>query len=171
MLLGNSIYIRLTSRRIGDILTTETGFKVSFESAIVPQWRKGVIRLHNVNVLCNNDTWTEYKRTHFTPPTSDSDTFDASDVDINWTYWNLNIEHADVTLSLMQWFEGRGLVTNCKIKGVSGVVDREHIIWSEDWKPVKRRPLLGDFELERFVVEDMKVILIVTVLILKGSTI
>lgn len=99
-------------------MTDETGFKINFESAIVPQWRNGVIRLRNVSVTCNDKSWQEYNRSRHDGLTP----FNVDDVDINWTYWNLKIECVDVTLSLAQWFEGRGLVRDCKIKGVSGDV-------------------------------------------------
>ncbi|KAJ3095299.1 Mitochondrial distribution and morphology protein 31, mitochondrial precursor [Phlyctochytrium planicorne] len=61
----------------------------------------------------------------------------------------------DVTLSLWRWLDGKGLIKECTLKGVRGVVDRRHIVWDPNWVPSRRHPLPGDFEMEKFVVEDL----------------
>lgn len=60
-------------------------------------------------------------------------------------------------------FPGKGIVRDCVMKGVRGVVDRRTVDWSQfEWDPVESREshVPGIFELERFSVED----LVVTVL-------
>ena len=50
---------------------------------------------------------------------------------------------------------GRGLITECTLKGVRGVMDRRHVTWSPDWKPTRRAAQPGDFEMDHFVIEDL----------------
>lgn len=130
------------------MLTTETGFKVTFESAILPKWSKGVIRLQNVSFVCNNETWIALLK-------ETNPNLIESNVDVNWTYWNINVKHVDVQLSVWQWLDGRGFLTELKLKGVTGDVQRSHIDWAEQWIPTLRNARIGDFELSKFVIEDM----------------
>lgn len=78
--------------------------KVTFESAIVPRWKEGVIRLENVSIICNDETWTELKNAERAqkglPPLA------PGELDVNWTYWDLTFRHIDVTLSLWRWLDG-----------------------------------------------------------------
>ena len=46
-------------------LMKETGMKITFESALVPQWKDGTLRLENVNIQCDKDSWIEYKTLEF----------------------------------------------------------------------------------------------------------
>ncbi|KAI8922532.1 mitochondrial distribution and morphology protein family 31/32 [Powellomyces hirtus] len=142
-------------KAISDYVTEETGMKVTFESAIVPRWKEGVIRLENVSIICNDQTWTELKnaeRRHkgMLP-------YGPGELDVNWTYWDLTFRHIDVTLSLWRWLDGKGLIKECSLKGVRGEIDRRHVEWPEDWTPIRREPQAGDFEMSRFVVEDLLV--------------
>jgi mitochondrial distribution and morphology protein 31 len=59
----------------------------------------------------------------------------------------MTIESVDVTLSLWRWLEGRGILEECLMKGVRGVVDRRHIKFDPDWTPARRDPLPGDFDM------------------------
>ncbi|KAJ3092714.1 Mitochondrial distribution and morphology protein 31, mitochondrial precursor [Quaeritorhiza haematococci] len=156
LVLANSLQFQgYVAKRISDYLTRETGFNITFESAIVPNWREGTIRLKNVQVLCNADTWTELKREE-KKAKGLGDLVDG-EVDVNWTYWDLTIKSVDVTLSLWRWLEGRGLLKEAIMKGARGAVDRRHIWWDPNWKPARRNALPGDFELDRFVVEDLQI--------------
>lgn len=53
------------------------------------------------------------------------------------------------------------LISCSTFLSVRGVVDRRHIAWSDDWKPVRKRPDLrigsADFEIDGFHVEDLLV--------------
>ncbi|KAJ3283391.1 Mitochondrial distribution and morphology protein 31, mitochondrial precursor [Borealophlyctis nickersoniae] len=147
------------AQRVSDYLTHETGWKVMFESAIVPRWADGRIRLDNVSLVCNADTWKEWKKMDRAKrglaPLTDEE------IDTNFTYWDMTIRHVDVSLSLWQWLDGRGLVTKCTLKGVRGVStipkDRRHIWWDPEWTPTRRVAQMGDFEIGDFVVEDFLV--------------
>jgi distribution and morphology protein 31 len=155
LFLSNSLQFQeLIAKLISDYLTKETGFNISFESAIVPQWRQGVIRFGNVVIKCNNKTWIELlrKRHQLLYPNTP---FNQDGIDTNWSYWDVTVENIDVTLSLWRWLEGKGILTECQLKGVRGTIDRRHIIWPEDWVPVRRKPQQGDFNLDNFVVDDL----------------
>ncbi|KAJ1554040.1 Mitochondrial distribution and morphology protein 31, mitochondrial precursor [Nowakowskiella sp. JEL0078] len=144
---------KFVAKKIGDFLTRETGFTILFESAIVPNWREGTIRLRNVSLLCTGDSYKallDTLRAEKKLPALTSEEYNR-----NWTYWDVTIQSVDVTLSLWRWIEGRGLVKECSMKGVRGVVDRSHILNDPDWQPSRRFPLPGDFDLDKFVVEDL----------------
>ncbi|KAJ3025923.1 Mitochondrial distribution and morphology protein 31, mitochondrial precursor, partial [Rhizophlyctis rosea] len=141
------------AQSISDYLTKETGWKISFESAIIPRWRDGKLRLDNVSLVCDGDTWREYKREERARKGLPAST--EGELDTNFTYFDVSVRHVDVGLSLWRWLDGRGLLTECTLKGVRGVVDRRHVVWSPDWVPTRRQPQPGDFEMDNFVVEDL----------------
>lgn len=61
LLVANSLsFQEYLASKIGKALTQDTGFDVKFESAIVPVWRDGTIRLGNVSVVLNAETWTRW---------------------------------------------------------------------------------------------------------------
>jgi mitochondrial distribution and morphology protein 31 len=137
------------------------------------------VRLTNVSLVCNGDTWKEWKRKEFernlldaervpalptndTQPSETEDksqssepTFNEEEIDLNWTYWNLKVDSIDLKISLWQFLDGNGLVKSAVFKGVRGKVDREHIVWAESWLPVRRSPEIGDFDLDGCEVQDL----------------
>lgn len=137
--------------RVCDYLTRFTGYNISFESAIVPRWREGTIRLCNTRIICNDKTWTSLK---IAEAKALGQEIDPGTIDINWTYWDLDVESIDITLSLWRWLDGRGIVQSAKLKGVRGTCDRSHLIWPDNWIPTRRIPEFGDFELDSFAVDD-----------------
>ncbi|KAI8816063.1 mitochondrial distribution and morphology protein family 31/32 [Fimicolochytrium jonesii] len=143
------------AKAISDYVTEETGMKVNFESAIVPRWKEGAIRLDNVSIVCNDKTWRELKNSERErrglPP------LDDEELDVNWTYWDITCRHIDISLSFWRWLDGKGLIKECSIKGVRGEIDRRHVEWPADWIPKRREPQSGDFEMTRFVIEDLLV--------------
>lgn len=110
--------------------------------------------MRNVSVLCDGQTWTEWKRQEHARKQLP---FNGEEVDLNWTYWNLKVESIDLKVSLWQFLDGTGLVKSAKFKGVRGIVDREHVTWTEEWVPVRRIPQTGDFDISGFEVEDLLV--------------
>ncbi|KAJ3220322.1 Mitochondrial distribution and morphology protein 31, mitochondrial precursor, partial [Clydaea vesicula] len=143
------------AKKIGEYLTDATGFQVNFESAIMPNWREGTIKLNNVSIVCNRETWKEWcqqdrKSKGLTPLKDD-------EIDSNFTYYDLEIKEVDVTLSLYRFHEGKGLIKECKLDGVRGQIDRRHVSWNNDWVAKRRVENHGDFEIENFRVEDFLV--------------
>lgn len=74
--------------------------------------------------------------------------------------FDINLDEVEVTLSILRWLDGKGLIANAKVKGVRGVIDRRSVWWDLDpSKPLvpadyrhSVRP--GDFEFESLQVED-----------------
>eukprot|EP00842_Homolaphlyctis_polyrhiza_P003680 jgi/Hompol1/4312/HPOL_002490-RA len=140
---------------ISDYLTKTTGFQITFESAIVPRWREGVISLENVSILCNGESWTELRRK--AKLAKGQGDLLPGEVDTNFTYWDLNVDRIDLTLSLWRMLDGRGPLKAVKLQGVRGVVDRRHIVFDPNWVPTRRIPGFGDLELSSLVVKDLLV--------------
>lgn len=78
---GNLVLIpsEYIAQKISDSLTRDSGMQVSFDSAIIPIWTQGRIRLKNVSVLLNADTWDTWCKTS-------GGTTDSSPIDGNFTY-------------------------------------------------------------------------------------
>ncbi|KAI8823899.1 mitochondrial distribution and morphology protein family 31/32 [Chytriomyces cf. hyalinus JEL632] len=152
---ANSISVqKYLAAQVADYVSKETGFQVSFDHAIVPNWKDGTICIKNVDVVSNGETWTSWvlqqhiSSIHF-------DDINSNNIDLNWTYFNINIKTMNLTLNLWRYFQGHGIVQDMKLTGVRGVIDRAHVTWTEDWKPTRRKQTPFDFAMEQFVVEDL----------------
>lgn len=87
---------------ISELLTFWTGYNITFESASVP-WRLGTIRLENVKIVCNEETWkTLQKKIAY----RDGVEYNPGEVNTNFAYWDTTVESIDVTLSLWRWLDG-----------------------------------------------------------------
>ncbi|KAJ1786692.1 Mitochondrial distribution and morphology protein 31, mitochondrial precursor [Coemansia sp. RSA 2399] len=73
--------------------------------------------------------------------------------------YDLQIDQIDVALSLWRWMEDRGLISDCSISGVRGVVDRRQVWWdpgtvhSPDEHRTTHQP--GYFNLDSLELDDM----------------
>ena len=52
----------------------------------------------------------------------DSQDSTVEEEDVNYSMFDLNVDSIDVTLSLWQWLDGKGLVKDAVVKGVRGVL-------------------------------------------------
>ncbi|KAN0134038.1 hypothetical protein V8E53_008256 [Lactarius tabidus] len=178
---ANSLRLQASvARAISDYLTSETGVTIIFESAIVPKWKDSRISFKNVYIIRRPSPGAnridESNRTihaaalgydvsnhpanHTIDDDDDSgDKHRNADEDIMWSMFDLNVDSIDVTLSLWQWLDGKGLVKDAVIKGVRGVLDRRSVRWSPDLDPASFRHIAqqGDFELESLTLEDVLV--------------
>ncbi|KAG0180561.1 Mitochondrial distribution and morphology protein 31, mitochondrial precursor [Apophysomyces sp. BC1034] len=172
--------------RIGQYLTSATGATVVFDTAIVPKWKDGKIRFTNVRIYRMPRSEKEKFERHaaligtgqqvsgsagvVNRSSLDKDplagVFLAEDEKDNevlkqWMWFDLTLERVDVSLSLLRWVDGKGLVQSADVMGVRGVVDRRHVRWDPNvpWDPVAARHKYtpGDFELEKLTVEDLLV--------------
>ncbi|RKP11204.1 mitochondrial distribution and morphology protein family 31/32 [Thamnocephalis sphaerospora] len=193
--LANSLQFQeFIAQQVGDYLTRETGIQFVFESAIVPNWNGGKIRLRNVVLSRGPQRRLPAEATDETPSAAPDDEanmlpgereldqetslgivvasplegipldvaqLDEEEWDTNLTMFRVTVDQIEITLNMMRWFDGKGLVENCSIKGVRGVIDRTHVYWDPDvtYIPAENRHPArpGDFELERFAVEDVLV--------------
>ncbi|KAJ3375059.1 Mitochondrial distribution and morphology protein 31, mitochondrial precursor [Allomyces arbusculus] len=74
----------------------------------------------------------------------------------NFTKYEVRIASIDVTLDLIRWLDGKGLVKDMVVKGVRGIIDRRDVFWDDDAvTPPRRVHQPGDFDMERVVIEDL----------------
>lgn len=168
--------------KVGQYLTASSGVTVVFESAIVPQWKGGCITFSNVFVSRRPKSSalpagvrkgslsqaTAEAAAKLSPVTTIDDALVRrprdveTEEDTNYTQFDLTIENVNVTLSFIQWWNGKGLLKSVELKGIRGVVDRTSVHWdpalaSRDPLSFRREPHYGDFELESFKLEDLLV--------------
>ncbi|CAA92257.1 mitochondrial inner membrane protein Mdm31, mitochondrion inheritance factor, interacts with ERMES [Schizosaccharomyces pombe] len=166
----------LLGRWIGQLMTKNTGFQFVFESAIVPNWRKGLITFNKISVIRRPDTLngigaqnpnnkSDYEKEYMAlrkryDSNEEPDTEALSQG--NYTQFELSIDKADVSFSFARFLNGKGIVKELQLKGVRGVVDRRFIEWdpSSDPRDYRRKHNWGDFEIEKFKLEDLRVTLL-----------
>ncbi|KAL1917640.1 uncharacterized protein VTP21DRAFT_4033 [Calcarisporiella thermophila] len=157
LLTANTLQFQeFVARRVGNYLTRETGIEVVFESAIVPNWKDGMISVRNVHLLRNNETPLAIPSSPDRSPDIPTTTEKAN---TSLMKFDLTVEQIDVTLSLLRWLDGKGLVQDISVKGVRGFVDRSHIrIDPTDYPDpatLRRKATPEDFELTSVRVEDV----------------
>ncbi|KAJ2726842.1 Mitochondrial distribution and morphology protein 31, mitochondrial precursor, partial [Coemansia sp. Benny D115] len=132
------------THKLSDWVSSALGISVSFESAIVPAWRQGAIRLKNVRIRCGPEHGVVDEN---------------GQRDSNFTMYDLRVDQVDVSLSLWRWMDNRGVLRQCSVRGVRGVVDRQQVEWDADVEYVPedfrraRRP--GVFDLDALEIEDL----------------
>ncbi|CAK3850753.1 Mitochondrial distribution and morphology 31 [Lecanosticta acicola] len=164
---------------VGNYLTRSTGLKVIFESAIVPRWGDGVIRLNKVFVSRRPATNKKERSVSKGSSTTAAAAAEAhalaekekqqsgqflmdssaeQEDDGNYTQFDVTIENVEVTLSFTKWFNGKGLLRDVAIRGVRGVLDRTSVQprdESIDPKSYRHEHNTGDFEMDSFKMEDV----------------
>lgn len=163
----NTVFAQETlARWIGNYLTKSSGVKVVFESAIVPNWRNGVISFKNVFVSrrpgqgksnVSKGSPTTAAAAAAANPMGES--ANGEEEDTNYTQFDVSIDTINVTLSFAKWFNGKGLLRDVEISGVRGAIDRTSVYWDPS-RPVDPRSLrhehhTGDFELDHFKMDDV----------------
>ncbi|OPB39609.1 mitochondrial distribution and morphology protein [Trichoderma guizhouense] len=162
----NTVFAQETlAQWIGDYLTQSAGVTVVFESAIVPKWKNGVIAFRNVFIS---------RRPGQIESSVSKGSSDAAAVaaagrqvqqngtvtedDGNYTQFDVTIANVNVTLSFLNWWNGRGLLKDVEVNGVRGVVDRTSVRWplqQIDPFSYRHKHQPGDFEIESFKLEDL----------------
>lgn len=161
-----TIDLETLAQWIGDYLTQSAGVTIVFESAIVPKWGDGVISFRNVFVSrrpgqvessvskgSSNEAAVAAadRKANQEIPAKEED-------DGNYTQYDVTIATVNVTLSFLNWWNGRGLLRDVEVKGVRGVVDRTSVTWpEEEVNPLtyRHQHQPGDFEIESFKLEDL----------------
>ncbi|KAI5358496.1 hypothetical protein Slin15195_G109430 [Septoria linicola] len=163
---------------VGNYLTKSTGIQVVFESAIVPKWNEGTIRLNKVFV--SRRPASDKRQTTVTKgssvvaaaaaaasaqagrehPSLPVVTHTTPEDDGNYSQFDVTIDNVDLTLSFRKWFNGKGLLQDVGVRGVRGVVDRTHVKprpedVGRDPKSYRHEHNIGDFEIEHFKMEDV----------------
>ncbi|GAO14741.1 uncharacterized protein UV8b_04570 [Ustilaginoidea virens] len=163
----NTVFAQETlAKWVGDYLTQSAGVTVVFESAIVPKWKNGVIAFRNVFVSRrpgqvessvskgSSDAAAVAAAGRLAQSSEPHETED----DGNYTQFDVTIANVNVTLSFVNWWNGKGLLKDVEVNGVRGIVDRTSVHWpEEDTDPFSYRHehQPGDFEIESFKLEDV----------------
>ena len=99
----------------------------------MPRWGASTITLRNVFVSrrpttladANQSEKSETAPAAFLTSSISPDTYlatpRAESID-NYTMFDINLDEVEVTLSIMRWLDGKGLVKDAKVKGVRGVI-------------------------------------------------
>lgn len=163
----NTVFAQETlARSIGNYLTSSSGVKVVFESAIVPRWKDGVITFKNVFVSRRpGQQRSDVRKGSQTAAAAAaaelaSERGLSDNEETNYTQYDLSIETVNVTLSFTKWFNGHGLLRDVEVSGVRGVLDRTAVHWStddvgKDPRSYRHEHNTGDFELESFKMDDL----------------
>ena len=162
----NTVFAQETlARWVGNYLTKSTGIRVVFESAIVPEWRSGVIKFENVFVSRRpgqTDGAGVSKGTRENAAIAAAAANADPNEDTNYTQFDLSINEVLVTLSFAKWFNSKGILQNVEVKGMRGVVDRTNVHPTQEYidpKSYRHEHSPGDFEIESFKMEDVLVTL------------
>lgn len=148
----------LVARWVGRLVTRETGLKVVFEQAIMPDWKMGSIVLQKVFVqrrpgsACKVATGSQASAII-------EDGGSHSSHEGNYTQFDLTVDTISVTLSLKRWLSGRGILETVEAKGIRGVIDRRHLLFDPKYVPSEHRKKhkRGDFDWETTKIEDLLV--------------
>ncbi|PFH63356.1 hypothetical protein XA68_13813 [Ophiocordyceps unilateralis] len=159
----NTVFAQETlARWVGDYLTQSAGVTIVFESAIVPKWRNGVIAFRNVYVSRRPGQI----ESSVSKGSSGAAAVAAAQLaaapgavdDGNYTQFDVTIANVNVTLSFLNWWNGKGLLRDVEVTGVRGVVDRTSVRWPQEQishLSYRHRHEPGDFEIETFKLEDL----------------
>lgn len=168
----NTVFAQETlAKWVGKYLTSSSGLRVVFESAIVPKWKDGVITFNNVFVSRRPGMARKDSSVIKGSQTAAAAAAAASLVererelsavpqdDGNYSQFDVTIDTVNVTLSLTKWFNGKGLLRDVQVKGVRGVIDRTSVHspgggWG-DPKSWRHEHAPGDFEIDEFKMDDV----------------
>lgn len=165
-----------TTNKLSNYLTQSTGVKILFEQAkLKHNWTHGTIQCHNLylsrrpQLIQSSDSTKDHdqerndiiQRVKWALNDNilvQMDHFQNGD----FTQFDLVIESCEVSLNFWKWLNGKGIIEDLSLSGMRGIVDRTHL------KPIDpnstitqpkymRKP--GDFEIDKFKINDMLVTL------------
>ena len=90
------------SRKVAEKLSYSLGCKITFETGIIPKWRSRRLRLHNVHI--------HRHASHFSPDSENA----------RWAFINLRVDTIDVSINLLRYLQGKGLIEDVVVNGVRG---------------------------------------------------
>ncbi|KAI9224028.1 mitochondrial distribution and morphology proteins-domain-containing protein [Blastocladiella britannica] len=174
---------------VGWYLTRATGATVIVGDAIVPNWRQGRIELRNVSVrrmyaldesmLDNHDYYgreddvdeeeddmSPYRGARSASGSLSLVTTQPSPLqrpltrdENNFTKFDIKLASVSVTLDLVRWLDGNGIVKSMIVRGVRGIIDRRDVFWDDAAldapPPVIRGHRAGDFEMDDVTIDDL----------------
>lgn len=130
-------------KRMSAWLLKNTGWRVVFNSSIVPNWRDGRISLRDVTVECGDVNMDDAAIPEYACPVP---------LHENYTRFSLQLDRLDVRISLRRFLEGRGWIEEAVVEGARGTVDKRWVRPLAEWR-WESRP--GDFDLDALHLRDV----------------
>lgn len=132
----------------------------------MPQWRSGVITFRNVFISRRpGQVESSVSKGSSNAAAAAAAGRQAqiashtnSEDDGNYTQFDVTIANVNVTLSFLNWWNGKGLLKDVEVNGVRGVVDRTSVRSPDeqiDPFSYRHQHEPGDFEIESFKLEDL----------------
>ncbi|CAN3361515.1 mitochondrial distribution and morphology protein 31 [Diutina catenulata] len=157
---ANTVFAQeFVARKLGEFITKNSNLRVTFENAIVPGWKDGMISFRKCFVSRRprpiaKESFTRGSQQEAYAESLSSEYYED---DGNYTQFDLTMEEVNISLSLRKWLNGTGIVETLQIKGMRGVVDRTHVHWDpdDDATNYKNVAAPGDFWFEKFSMEDV----------------
>ncbi|GMM29151.1 Mdm31 protein [Martiniozyma asiatica (nom. inval.)] len=142
---------------VGHTITNNTNLTFS-SGSVVPDWKGGNIQFKNCVVNKRPKVIKTLKK-NIKDLNGNIIQIEKEDIydDGNYTQFDITIEEINFSLSFWKWISGKGFIDTASAKVVRGVVDRTHVVWKENDDPrnYKNIPAPGDWEIEKFKVEDV----------------
>lgn len=155
----NTVFAQeFVARKMGEFVTKNSKFSVTFESAIVPGWKDGKISFRKCFVSRRPKTSKRFVKASQADAYAESLSATSADVDDgNYTQFDLTMEEVNMSLSFNKWLNGTGIIESLEIKGIRGVIDRTHVHWDPDDDATNYKNIYqpGDFEFNLFRMEDV----------------
>jgi len=160
---------------LGNYLSKTLGYKITFDSTMIPLWKEKSIIFKNITVQYNVDTVRELRQKELKKKQRKQKiigylTFNKSkietkeeeiEVDDNFTYYDLRIDEIDMFISPMKLLRNKNFIKRCKVKGVRGDIDRRNIYHDPDavYDPAfeRQKNHNREFTIKKFSIEDMSV--------------
>jgi len=160
---------------LGNYLSKITGYKITFDSTMIPIWKEKSIILKNITVQYNVDTVKEMKQKelkkkhrkqkiigYLTLNKSKINTEEEEiEVDDNFTYYDLKIDEIDMFISPMKYFKDKNIIKRCLVKGVRGDIDRRNVYNDPNivYDPAieRQKHHNREFAIKKLSIEDMSV--------------
>ncbi|QPG75741.1 hypothetical protein FOA43_003101 [Brettanomyces nanus] len=155
---------------VGNLITKNSNLTVTFENAIVPDWKDGKIQFKNCTVSRRPRNKEMFKKKNKTIPSKGlfsrwSTSRQKNKVESTkpvyddgcYTQFDLTLEEVNISLSFKKWLNGRGILKEVSSKGVRGVIDRTHVYWEEGDSATNYKNVAqpGDWEINNFKLEDV----------------
>jgi len=160
---------------LGNYLSKVMGYKITFDSTMIPLWKDKSIIFKNITVKYDVDTVKEMMQKeskkkqrkqkiigYLTFNKSKIETKEEEiEVDDNFTYLDLKIDEIDMFISPMKLLQNKNFIKKCLVKGIRGDIDRRNINFDPDqvYDPTLERSKNHnrEFEIQKFSIEDMSV--------------
>jgi hypothetical protein len=161
---------------VGNYLSKVTGYKITFDSTMIPLWKKKSVIFKNITIQYNVDTVKEMQQKDIKKKQRKQKllkylTFNRNkiettvekeiEIDNNFTYCDLNIDEIDMSISPLKLIRGKNFIKKCIIKGVRGNIDRRNIYDDPnlvyDPSLERRKHYDRGFVINKLSIEDMSV--------------